>query len=156
MAGIRGGRSKVEGRPDPSARHIDGTAPWAILKNREDGAHYVYVSNLDAASQAHYRAAGYKPVVLETGGAQPIGGCTVKPGEAIEMMGCTLMVCSKDRYAQIVSDGPWGGSGQKEADRIMARIRGAGGADIDEEGQSIEGHKVPVGTRLVRQSAAEI
>lgn len=146
MLMARGVRNRDEGRPDPSGRHIDGTASWVQLKNKRAGWHYVLVSKHDPNVISHYVMSGYKPVELVEGGVQPAGITTSKPGEVIEVAGCVLMECSPERHAQIVADGAFGGSGQSHADEVMQRIRAAGGADI-------HGFKVPEGTRLTRSNA---
>jgi hypothetical protein len=142
----RGVRNRDEGRPDPTGRHIDGTAVWVQLKNKRAGWHYVLVSKHDPNVMSHYVMAGYRPVEMAEGGPQPAGICTSRPGEAVEVAGCVLMECSPERYQQIVAEGAFGQSGQSHADEVMMRIREAGGADI-------RGFKAPEGTRLTRSNA---
>jgi hypothetical protein len=116
-------------RKDPKPRHLDGSAVWGLLKNRDPDKHYVYVNKGDAESFATYDAAGYEIETLTQMGVRPAGGKTGKLGEAIEVRGMVLMSISKDRFNEIEQFGVDGNSGQSEADRLEQMILDRRGFD---------------------------
>ena len=57
---------------------------------------------------------------------------TGNPGDPITVMGCVLMSCSKERWAEIEQFGDYGETGQAAADALEQRIldRRAGVVDL--------------------------
>lgn len=107
-------------RQDPKPRHIDGSAPWSMLKHRDPGRHYVFAYNNDSESGyecglQHYLTVGYKVETHERNGVRPAGMSEAQQhdlsGKPVEMRGMTLVSCSKERYEEIQEYGPHGNSG---------------------------------------------
>jgi len=111
-------------RRDPKPRHIDGSAPWTRLKNRDPDKHYVLVYAGDGAEHGvdYYHSIGYEVVEQEASGPSLTAGRTTAPGQPVSMRGHILMACTKARHDEILSYGPDGDSGQVEADDIERRI----------------------------------
>lgn len=124
-------------RHDPKrGRHIDGTSPWATLKNQRPDRVYRLASKSDPYfGLPFYLALGWE---IETfkGGKDSLkfaGGQTCKVGEPLEnAMGCVVVSMERERFDEIEQNGDDGNSGQAEADRIEAAIidRDGGQADL--------------------------
>lgn len=121
----------TKGRIDPPVQHIDAVSPWALLENRDPTRHYVYANSSTAqvGGVQWYKMLGYKVERMEPGGVQPRGGATCEPGEAITVMGNTLMSCSLERKAELDQVGFDGHSGQRAVDEIERQIVGDEGID---------------------------
>lgn len=108
---------KRQPRKDPQPRHIDGTADWARIDNKDPHRHYVLVNKGDTMALGKYRMYGYVTETAREDGPRPFAGATVQPGQELEVMGCVLMSIDKKRWADIVENGVDGQSGLQLADR---------------------------------------
>lgn len=120
---------KAPPRIDPKPRHIDGSAIWARLKNRDETKHYVFVNKGDLDALAYYEYAGYEPELLREGGVCPAGGKTVKVGQHIEVRGLLLYSIDKREFQRIELEGVDGDSGQARIDKMEADILDKRGYD---------------------------
>jgi hypothetical protein len=109
-------------RRDPRPRHINGSAIWSMLTNRDPGKFYVYVNKGDPEALANYEWQGYEVEVLRKDGVRPVGGRTVTEGQPIEVRGMILHSISLERHAELELHGSDGESGQSGADEIESRI----------------------------------
>jgi hypothetical protein len=122
-------------RRDPPRRHVDGTAPWAALKEKStgqklragrdrDGNHYVLVYENDPDAKAHYDFAGYVPCFWGQSDVVPLGGRTGKDGEPIVVRGHLLVRCTAERFMEIVEYGADGSGGKARCDELHNKIFG--------------------------------
>lgn len=115
---------KTKGRIDPPAQHVDAISVWGQLVGKERGRHYVFANNSlqQVGGVEWYKMMGYRVEIAEKDGVRPKGGATVDFGQPIQVMGMTLMSCTKERKAELDAVGFDGVSGQRAVDEIEDRI----------------------------------
>lgn len=126
----KGLRNEQAKRVDPpSARFHDVTSPWARLKNKDPGRHYVFVYKGSALmGPEYYESIGYEVEFFREGGVSPMG--KNDPGSVIERRGHVLMSCTKERQREIDMFGPDGNSGQDFYNQLEKKmIHERGGQD---------------------------
>jgi len=120
-------------RPDPAPRHIDGSAVWANVDNRDPNREYVLVHRGNPElGIPYYESMGYRVEEYKgPAGVKLRAGQTCKEGEEISNRGMVLMSCTKQRKQEIARRGPDGQSGLDLADEHERRIidRERGGID---------------------------
>jgi hypothetical protein len=124
--------STARRRPDPKPRHIDGSAPWSKLADKDSDRHYVYayIADHDCGLQ-YYLSIGYEVETYKRGGVRPAPisrqVADSRDGQEIEMRGMTLVSCSGERYEEIRQYGPDGQSGYELANELASRITARSG-----------------------------
>ena len=109
-------------RRDPRPRHLNGSAIWSLLQNRDPTKFYVYVNKNDPEALSQYEWQGYEVEVLTKDGVRPMGGRTGQLGQPIEMRGLILHSISLEKHAELELHGPDGDTGQAGADEIESQI----------------------------------
>jgi hypothetical protein len=113
-------------RVDPKPRHIDGSAPWANIVDRDPKRKYVLVAqNGGEFGVDYYKSIGYRIERQKADGDGPRlqGGVTEESLDApIVSRGHVLMSIDDATHQQIEQHGADGNSGQAEATRIEELI----------------------------------
>ena len=117
------------------ARHLDGVAPWTLVKNQRTDKKYVLV-NRELAGQVggpgYYEALGYSYVRKGEHGEEFMAGTTCKEGDVLESQGSVLMCIDKEEWERQLREGrDFGASGSQRHDAVMDSIidRGTTGFD---------------------------
>lgn len=132
--GLAGARAKKQSsgalRTDPKPRHLDGSANWLKLENRDPTRKYVFCNRLDTEGGLdYYLSLGAKIETFEKGGVRIKSGRTVKDGEDLENAGQVLVSFPQARWDEIVQFGPDGNSGQALLDEVEGRMLERTGVD---------------------------
>jgi hypothetical protein len=118
-------------RKDPVARHIDDSADWTKLQDKDPKLRYVLAYDGDSDSGTeYYKDIGYKEVNASKDGVRfGAGRVSRDNGDRLVMRGHVLMAIAKDEYKDIVQYGENGNTGQDRADEIDEKILVKGGVD---------------------------
>lgn len=117
-------------RSDPKPRHIDGSANWLKLENKDPDRKYVFCNRLDLdGGLNYYLSLGAIVETMQKGGVKLKSGRTVKDGEDLENAGQVLVSFTKERWAEIQEHGPDGISGQALLDEVEDRMLERTGSD---------------------------
>ncbi len=118
--------SKAPVRRDPRhPRHIDGTAPWMQLLNKDPGRVYKAINKNDQMyGVAYYEMIGYVIHKVEAGpkALRFAAGKTGRPGDDLENFGHVIMSVTQERADEIEQFGVTGDGGQEEANLVEQRI----------------------------------
>ena len=135
MAGTRATpkKKKTKRRKDPGPRHIDSSARWTKLLNKDPRMHYVMVNTAGGQEMGvdYYRdALGYTPVTHHKDGPKFAGGSAGEEGEQMLMRGHLVMQILLPDHEELEEYGEDGQTGQADADEQEERMYDATGAQL--------------------------
>jgi hypothetical protein len=130
--------ARTSARTDPKPRHIDGSARFFQLENKDPEREYVFGNRLDPLhGMGYYLGFGWRVEQLTQDGVRVKGLTTVKLGEEIEVAGMVLMSIDRETWDDIQRNGMDGQSGQAAIDAVEKRMIAQSGVRDDFRGLGV-------------------